>query len=131
MIDIDHFKKVNDTFGHEAGDLVLQRLATFLQTNIRGGDIACRYGGEEFLLILPDAPLEATRARAEALRAGFCDLELTFESRRLETPTLSLGVAVYPDHGSTRQALVRAADAALYRAKNSGRNRTVSAGELL
>ena len=131
MIDIDHFKKVNDTLGHDAGDAVLQQLAEFLQTNIRGADIACRYGGEEFLLILPDAPLEATRDRAEHLRVATQKIELRFEDRELPAPTLSLGVAVFPDHGTTRQALVRAADAALYRAKNSGRNRTVSAGELL
>ncbi|MDQ4094799.1 MAG: diguanylate cyclase [Actinomycetota bacterium] len=131
MIDIDNFKQVNDTLGHEAGDIVLQRLAAFLQGSIRGADIACRYGGEEFLLILPDAPPEGTRNRAEALRVAAHDLEVTFEGRRLMPPTLSLGVAVYPENGTTRQALVRAADAALYRAKNSGRDRTVSAGELL
>ena len=131
MIDIDHFKEVNDMLGHDAGDAVLQHLAAFLQANIRGGDIACRYGGEEFLLILPDAPLEATRGRAETLRRAVQEIELTFEGRRLPFPTVSLGVAVFPEHGSTRQLLVRAADAALYQAKNSGRNRTISAGELL
>ena len=131
MIDIDHFKLVNDTLGHDAGDAVLQQLAAFLQTHIRAGDIACRYGGEEFLLILPDAPLDATRDRAEALRAEATRVELRFGGRSLTPPTFSLGVAVFPQHGMSRQALVRAADAALYRAKNSGRDRTVSAGELL
>lgn len=131
MIDIDHFKQVNDTLGHDAGDAVLQQLAVFFQENIRAGDIACRYGGEEFLLIFPDAPLDATRDRAEALRAEAQDVQLRYEGKALAPPTLSLGVAVYPEHGETRQSLVRAADAALYRAKNSGRNRTVSAGELL
>ncbi|MDQ4142464.1 MAG: diguanylate cyclase [Actinomycetota bacterium] len=131
MIDIDRFKEVNDTLGHDAGDAVLQSLAAFLQGHIRGGDIACRYGGEEFLLILPEAPLEATRERAENLRRATREVELTFEGKRLQPPTLSLGVAVFPNDGTTRQALLRAADAALYRAKNSGRDRVVSAGELL
>lgn len=131
MIDIDHFKKVNDTFGHEAGDLVLRTLGEFFQTHIRAGDIACRYGGEEFLLILPEAPLDATRERAEALWQSLKDVELTYEGKKLATPTLSFGVAVLPNDGETRQALLRAADAALYRAKASGRNRVVSAGELL
>ena len=131
MIDLDHFKDVNDTLGHEAGDVVLQSLGKFLQEHIRGGDIACRYGGEEFLLILPDAPLEATRKRAHALWEALKDLEIEYEGRRLTPPTMSIGVAVVPDHGKTRHAALRAADAALYRAKAAGRDRVVSAGELL
>lgn len=131
MIDIDHFKEVNDTYGHEAGDQVLQTLATFLHDNIRAGDIACRYGGEEFLLIFPDAPLKATRRRADSLREAVNEIEITMDKRPRRAPTLSFGVAVFPGDGETRQALLRAADAALYRAKNSGRNRVVSAGELL
>lgn len=131
MIDIDHFKTINDTHGHEVGDVVLQKLAAFLQENVRGSDIACRYGGEEFLLIFPDAPLKATRRRAETLRKGARDVDISIEGRPIEPPTLSLGVAVFPKDGETGQALLRAADAALYRAKNSGRDRVVSAGELL
>ena len=131
MIDIDHFKEVNDTYGHEAGDVVLRALADFLHDNIRAGDIACRYGGEEFLLIFPDAPLKATRRRADSLREDVNKVEITIEGKPLQPPTLSFGVAVFPGDGETRQALLRAADAALYRAKNSGRNRVVSAGELL
>ena len=131
MIDIDHFKEINDTHGHEAGDVVLKTLADFLSDNIRAGDIACRYGGEEFLLIFPDAPLKATRQRADNLREAVNALEITMANDRFRTPTMSFGVAAFPRDGSTRQALLRAADAALYRAKNSGRNRVVSAGELL
>ena len=130
MLDADHFKTVNDTLGHEGGDAILQRLAIFLQTSIRGGDIACRYGGEEFLLILPDAPLEATRQRAEGLRNEVKNIEVAVEGQKVSLPTLSLGVAVFPEHGATRQALLRAADAALYSAKNGGRDRVVSADEL-
>lgn len=131
MIDIDHFKNVNDTLGHETGDVVLRRMAEFLESHVRGGDIACRYGGEEFLLILPEAPLKATRKRAEALWEALRDLEIEHEGKSLKLPTMSFGVAVLPEHGETRGAVLRAADAALYRAKSSGRNRVVSAGELL
>lgn len=130
MIDIDHFKDVNDALGHETGDVVLMHMAEFLQSHVRGGDIACRYGGEEFLLILPDAPLKATRKRAEALWEALRELKIEHEGKALALPTMSFGVAVLPDHGETRGAVLRAADAALYRAKSSGRNRVVSAGEL-
>lgn len=130
MIDVDHFKEVNDTLGHEGGDAVLRRLASYLQASIRGGDIACRYGGEEFILILPDAPLDATRERAETLRIAVKDSQLTFRGRSLPAPTLSLGVAVFPKDGETRETLVRAADAALYSAKSSGRDRVVAVEEL-
>ena len=131
MIDIDHFKQINDTYGHEAGDLVLQALATFFHDNIRGGDIACRYGGEEFLLLFPDAPLDGMRKRADNLRSCAAQLQIIVEGKAVTPPTLSIGVAVFPDDGETSQAVVRAADAALYRAKTSGRDRVVSAGELL
>lgn len=130
MIDIDHFKDVNDALGHETGDVVLMHMAEFLQSHVRGGDIACRYGGEEFLLILPDAPLKATRKRAEALWEALRELKIEHEGKALALPTMSFGVAVLPDHGETRGAVLRAADAALYRAKSSGRDRVVSAGEL-
>ena len=131
MIDIDHFKQINDTHGHEAGDLVLQALAGFFHDNIRGGDIACRYGGEEFLLIFPDAPLKPTKKRADNLRRGAAKIQIDIPGEKLRPPTLSFGVAVFPDDGETAQAVVRAADAALYRAKTSGRDRVVAAGELL
>ena len=131
MIDIDNFKQINDTFGHEAGDVVLRQLAKFLHDNIRAGDIACRYGGEEFLLIFPDAPLKATRRRADNLRQAVSKIEINVENDTIPPPTLSFGVAIYPHDGEAAQGLIRAADAALYRAKNSGRNRVVAASELL
>lgn len=127
MLDIDHFKEVNDSFGHEAGDAVLRALGTFLCKRIRGEDIACRFGGEEFMLILPEAPLDVTRERAEALWRESKDIQVEFEGRKLSTPTISFGVAVYPQHGATRESVLRAADAALYRAKSEGRDRVVSA----
>jgi diguanylate cyclase (GGDEF)-like protein/PAS domain S-box-containing protein len=127
MLDIDHFKEVNDNFGHEAGDAVLRALGAFLAKRIRGEDIACRFGGEEFMLILPEAPLDVTRERAEALWHESKGIEVEFGGERLRTPTISFGVAVFPEHGGTREAVLRAADSALYRAKSEGRDRVVSA----
>jgi diguanylate cyclase (GGDEF)-like protein len=128
MIDIDHFKRVNDTYGHEAGDRVLKAAAQLMQAAIRGSDYSCRYGGEEFLLVLPDAALEGARLRAEAIRMKVQDLEVTcFEGKQVKV-TISIGVALFPDHGTNADLLVRAADEALYEAKRAGRNRVVVAG---
>jgi len=124
MVDIDYFKRFNDTFGHEAGDLVLRALGQFLQTNIRRSDVACRYGGEELLVILPDASLEHSRERAEQLRKGAKCLDVFYEDQPLKI-TISLGVACFPNHGQTREELIRAADSALYRAKATGRDCTI------
>jgi diguanylate cyclase (GGDEF)-like protein/PAS domain S-box-containing protein len=129
MIDIDHFKGFNDTHGHAAGDALLRELGKFLQKHIRGEDIGCRYGGEEFLLILPDASLEATQQRAELLQQEAKGLGVRVAGRSLGGITLSLGVAVYPQHGRTIENVMRAADAALYRAKQEGRDRVVVAGK--
>jgi len=123
MCDIDHFKRFNDTFGHEAGDVLLHELGNYLLTRTRGADIACRYGGEEFALILPEAPLQATQRRAEELRVGISSLRVQYRGQPLGPITFSLGVAVFPDHGLNRDALLRTADAALYRAKAEGRDR--------
>jgi len=125
MIDIDYFKQFNDTFGHEAGDRVLQELASFLQRNIRVSDIACRYGGEELLLILPEASLADTRARAEQLREGVKCLQVEHCCQKLGAITISMGVACFPEQGLTAEEVIRAADAALYQAKREGRDRTV------
>jgi diguanylate cyclase (GGDEF)-like protein len=127
MLDLDHFKRFNDTFGHEAGDTLLREVSHYLKHHIRQGDIACRYGGEEFLLILPEASLETTRQRAEKLRQGVQRLEVEYLGRSLGTITVSVGVAVFPEHGSSMDEVIRAADAALYRAKQEGRNRVVAA----
>ena len=127
MIDIDHFKSFNDTHGHAAGDALLRELARFLQSHIRGEDVACRYGGEEFILIIPDASLEIARQRAEQLRQEIKGIHVRDAGKSLEGITLSLGVAVYPQHGRNREDVMRAADAALYRAKQGGRDRVVVA----
>ncbi len=123
MIDIDHFKHYNDTFGHEAGDVVLQQLGNLLQKNIRGSDIACRYGGEEFTLILPEVSLEIVQERAEIIRVEVQKLKLQHHDLDLGQITLSLGIALFPSQGLTGESVVRAADAALYQAKQQGRNR--------
>ena len=125
MIDIDHFKKINDTYGHRAGDLILKILGNHLLGGIRAGDIACRYGGEEFLLILPQASKATTTQRAEQWRIGFESLETVFNDQIIRA-TISLGVAVYPADGINSEAVINAADQAMYRAKALGRNRVVS-----
>jgi len=123
MLDIDYFKRFNDTYGHQAGDVLLTALGKFLQTQVRLDDIACRYGGEEFTLILPGASQELAHQRAEQLRVNIHALQVSFEGDTLAAITLSLGVAVFPAHGETAQAVLRAADAALYKAKENGRDR--------
>ena len=129
MIDLDHFRRFNNTFGHEAGDLVLRDLGKFLQSNIRKEDVACRYGGEEFTLILPGAPMDITEKRAETLRNLVQDLEIYYNGKPLDSITLSLGVASFPEHGATGEAVLQAADAALYAAKRAGRNKASTAGK--
>lgn len=125
ILDLDHFKNFNDIFGHEAGDAVLRDIAVFLQKNVRTEDIVCRYGGEEFFIILPHATLEITRNRAEMLRQGVQNIYMQQNGRGLGPVTISLGVAIYPEHGSTADDLSRIADLALYHAKQSGRNCTI------
>jgi diguanylate cyclase (GGDEF)-like protein len=127
MLDLDHFKKFNDTYGHEAGDSVLRETALFLAKSVRAEDIVCRFGGEEFVVILPLADLHATQARAERIRSKLRDLTVMHQGRSLGMITASLGVSALPDHGTARSALLEAADAALYRAKREGRDRVVVA----
>jgi diguanylate cyclase (GGDEF)-like protein/PAS domain S-box-containing protein len=122
MIDLDHFKQFNDTFGHAAGDALLRELSYFLKKSFRGEDIACRYGGEEFVIILPETPLDITLKRAESLLEEIRHLNVQHLGRTLGTITTSLGVAVFPDHGTTGETVMRAADAALYQAKERGRD---------
>ncbi len=123
MLDLDHFKRFNDTFGHAAGDLILTQVAGLLKRYIRGSDMVCRYGGEEFVLILPGASLDSARDRAENIRTAVNSLDLTYHGQPLGTITVSLGIALFPDHSSDSAGLLHAADTALYRAKNEGRNR--------
>lgn len=129
MFDIDHFKQFNDVFGHDAGDALLRELGIFLRQNIRGSDIICRYGGEEFIIIMPETTLEIVRQRAEYLKEETKHLQVQYNHQPLSAVTLSLGVAVFPEHGLTTQAVVQAADAALYRAKETGRDRVCVAHE--
>lgn len=129
MLDIDHFKKFNDTLGHAAGDALLSELGKFLQKHIRKGDIACRYGGEEFIVVLPYAQLEIARQRAKLICAEVKHMQIQFSGRPIDGITLSLGVAVFPEHGSTVTAVLQAADAALYKAKTEGRDRVCAAEE--
>jgi diguanylate cyclase (GGDEF)-like protein len=127
MLDIDHFKAFNDGFGHAAGDELLRAIAGLMQSRLRAGDIACRYGGEEFVLILPEAGTEAAAARAEDLRQRVKSLEVKSGETTLGPVTISAGVAVFPKDAAGRDALLAAADACLYRAKETGRDRVVVA----
>jgi diguanylate cyclase (GGDEF)-like protein/PAS domain S-box-containing protein len=125
MLDVDHFKRFNDTFGHDGGDSLLRHLGSMLQSSVRGEDIACRYGGEEFILILPEAPLAVAHQRAEQVREKAKHMRVEHLGQSLEAVTLSLGVASSPEHGATGEAIIHAADTALYRAKHEGRDRVV------
>ncbi len=127
MVDIDHFKKFNDIFGHAAGDLVLAELAKFFTVNLRGCDIVCRYGGEEFALVLPDANLENTFIRAQNMVELVRTLRLHFSGQALGQITLSMGVSAYPVHGEKLEDLLRKADTCLYQAKQEGRDRVIAA----
>jgi diguanylate cyclase (GGDEF)-like protein/PAS domain S-box-containing protein len=122
MIDVDHFKNLNDSYGHQAGDEVLKALGELLRQNSRAEDVACRYGGEEFLVLLPSMPLDSARERAEHWRKEFEESTFVFGNFQL-TATASFGVSSYPQHGKTPDQLTHGADTALYRAKRNGRNR--------
>jgi len=125
MIDVDHFKRVNDSLGHEAGDEVLKELGALFKKSIRGSDIACRYGGEEFAIILADATSEGARRKAEDIRAAVKGLELHHGGKPIGGLTVSLGVALFPYHADQATTLLRKADEALYQAKDTGRDRVV------
>ncbi len=127
MFDIDHFKEYNDQSGHDAGDALLRELGAFLNANTRVGEIICRYGGEEFLAVLPGIDKECAGQRAEMFRRGVKGLTIYHLGKPLPPCTVSLGVAVYPENGTTAEPLLKAADDALYRAKKEGRDRVVLA----
>jgi diguanylate cyclase (GGDEF)-like protein/PAS domain S-box-containing protein len=126
VLDADLFKEINDGYGHKAGDIMLQATARLLMANIRRGDAACRYGGDEFVVILPGASLGNALQRLERLRSLIAALRVPYESSELHA-TVSIGLAAYPDHGKTGDALLRAADDALYAAKNAGGNCVMTA----
>jgi diguanylate cyclase (GGDEF)-like protein len=123
ILDVDHFKDLNDRFGHETGDDVLRGVASILTSTTRREDVACRYGGDEFVLILTEATLSQTRSRAEEIRESAARLASRIPGGDAPAVTVSIGVAAFPDHGSSPGELLRAADAALYAAKAAGRDR--------
>ncbi len=125
MLDLDHFKRFNDTFGHDAGDSVLRELGQLLREKLRKSDVSCRYGGEEFVLILPDSSLADTQQRVEQIRRLIKELKIRHGDQVLGTIAVSGGVAGAPEHGSTAAELLCAADNALYAAKLAGRDRVV------
>ncbi|HEX3436540.1 MAG TPA: diguanylate cyclase, partial [Pseudacidobacterium sp.] len=125
MLDVDHFKQFNDTFGHEAGDYVLRKVAEVFSNAVRAEDMVCRYGGEEFVMILPETGIDSAIERAEEIRRRVQELRLRFRGEALREITISIGVAVFPLAGSALEDLLRNADRALYAAKNQGRNRIV------
>ena len=127
MLDLDYFKHFNDTFGHEAGDNLLRTLGNFLGERVRREDVACRYGGEEFVLILAEASQEIVCQRAEEIRREFPKVPVVYRGQVLESVTVSVGVAMFPEHGATGRDVLRAADDAMYRAKAQGRNRVLVA----
>ncbi|GAK50238.1 PAS fold family [Candidatus Moduliflexus flocculans] len=126
MLDIDHFKRFNDTHGHDAGDVVLKELGRFLKIQIRSDDIACRYGGEEFMLILTNAALDVAHVRAEYILTELRKLNIHYHDHDFSL-TASIGVASFPEHGQQLTDIIKAADNALYSAKASGRNQVVIA----
>jgi diguanylate cyclase (GGDEF)-like protein len=128
MVDIDYFKRVNDTFGHDAGDLVLRELGTLLRSQVRASDVACRFGGEEFALVLPESSAEGARQKAEAIRAAMKNLEIKYGGQPIGRLSASFGVAAFPEHAKDADALLRVADEALYQAKGAGRDRVMVGG---
>ncbi len=121
MLDIDHFKKVNDTYGHEAGDFILKALAKTLSARNRRGDFVCRFGGEEFVVVMPNLAVDTAYKRAEDLRTALNSLYVPYGRFNL-TITISMGIASYPANGENRESVLRAADRAMYAAKKAGRD---------
>jgi len=125
MFDLDEFKLINDVFGHEAGDLVLKSLGELLLIFFRGEDVACRFGGDEFTVILPESTLADTWQRAEQMRDAWKNAKIKFEGENLRIPTLSIGIAAFPEHGTKPEQILQVADAAAYAAKSKGRDRVM------
>lgn len=127
MLDVDNFKYFNDSYGHSAGDMVLQELGSLLLHQFRGEDIPCRYGGDEFIIVLPDASLDVTYQRANLICEFAKLFNLQFMTEPFNIVTLSMGVAVFPENGLTRIHLLKSVDNALYSAKREGRGKVVFA----
>jgi len=122
MLDLDHFKRVNDTWGHEAGDMVLVHLAIALKQHLRSSDLACRFGGEEFIVLMPGATLVEARERIEQIAERIRNTPIQLAHVTLPAVTFSAGLAQSGVHGDSAEALLRAADHALYAAKKAGRD---------
>lgn len=127
FVDLDHFKRFNDTFGHDAGDFVLRSVAELFRRLFRVDDVICRYGGEEFGIILPESSLENAVIRANALREAAKKMDMRYKNRSLGTVTLSVGVATFPEHGENSEDLLKTADQSLYKSKAAGRDRVTAA----
>jgi diguanylate cyclase (GGDEF)-like protein/PAS domain S-box-containing protein len=126
MLDLDQFKHLNDTFGHDAGDALLHQLGQMLREKLRKSDIACRYGGDEFVLVLPDSSLADAQRRVEQIRVLVKELQIRHGGPPLDTITVSAGVAGAPEHNSTAPELIHAADNAMYAAKQAGGDRVIA-----
>jgi diguanylate cyclase (GGDEF)-like protein/PAS domain S-box-containing protein len=120
MLDVDDFKRFNDTYGHAVGDAILRELGNFLLGHVRGEDIACRYGGDEFILVLPSTSRRVTYGRAQLIREYGRQFHLHYEQQMLDALSISIGIALYPEDGTTIAEILRAVDAALYQAKQKG-----------
>jgi diguanylate cyclase (GGDEF)-like protein len=120
MLDLDHFKRFNDTYGHDASDAVMRETASFLLKNVPAEVFVCRFGGEEFVIILPTAGLDGAHARAERLRSKMRELNIMHQGKSLGMVTFSVGVAGFPEPGMSPKDWMAAADAALYEAKRGG-----------
>jgi diguanylate cyclase (GGDEF)-like protein len=127
MIDLDHFKRVNDTYGHEGGDLVLKAASYAIQQRVRASDVVCRYGGEELVVMLPDCTAEEAEKCAEEIRSSLSGIVIEHSGQTISGITASFGVAQWPGHGNSDRDLVSAADRALYAAKKNGRNKVMVA----
>jgi diguanylate cyclase (GGDEF)-like protein/PAS domain S-box-containing protein len=125
MLDIDGFKQFNDSFGHSPGDSLLREFGRILRERLRKSDISCRYGGDEFVLVLPDSSIADTQERVEQIRLFIKDFQIQYGGQRVGMITLSAGIAQAPEHGTTESELLRAADQAMYTAKQAGGNRIV------
>jgi diguanylate cyclase (GGDEF)-like protein len=124
MLDLDGFKEFNDAFGHGPGDALLSKFGRVLREHLRKSDISCRYGGDEFLLVLPDSSITDTQERVEQIRTFIKGIQIHHGEQVLDMITLSAGIAQAPEHGVNTSELLRAADEALYAAKQAGRDRT-------
>ena len=124
LLDIDHFKDLNDQYGHGAGDVMLRALAERLKNLVRAGDILCRYGGDEHIIIMSNTTSEVAMERTEQLRLAVDAMQVEYEEKQLHC-SISIGIATYPAHGSSVDEVISNADRALYISKNSGRNRSI------